>query len=300
MHINFSWVVFFIIFFSSPISFAKIKVVTTLPSFASIAAEIGGDEVETQSLTKGNQDPHFVDPKPDLILILNKAKLLVRAGLGLEDGWLPPLVNGARNSEIQIGARGDFNVSEAINLKEIPSQVDRAQGDVHPGGNPHYMLDPKNGILYAQVLVKRLSSLAPEKEEYFKSRTKDFEKKLNDKILKWENDLDFLKGMSVVPYHKSWVYFLQWTGLNEFNTIEPKPGIPPSPEHVVNLTRDMQSKKIKAILVEPYYPTGVAQQIADKTKTRLFVLPTEVQAMDSVKNYFDIFDEIVKKLRTLK
>jgi zinc/manganese transport system substrate-binding protein len=279
---------------------AKINIVTTLPSFAFIAQEVGGDEVEAQSLTKGNQDPHFVDPKPDLILILAKAKMLVRVGLGLEDGWLPPLVNGSRNSNIQVGADGDFNVSEAMTLQEVPTQLDRAQGDVHPGGNPHYMLDPRNGVTYAKVLAGRLGKMVPEKESFFKQRAADFEKKISESAKKWLTGMSHLRGMLAVPYHRSWVYFFNWVGLQQFDTIEPKPGIPPSPEHVVNLTRNMQTKKVKAVLVELYYPTGVAQQIAEKTGAKLFVLPTEVYAMESIKTYFDIFDEISKKLSVLK
>jgi zinc/manganese transport system substrate-binding protein len=276
---------------------AKIKVVTTLPSFASIASRVGGDDVDVTSLTKGTQDPHFVDAKPNLILSLNKASLVIRAGLGLEDGWLPPLVTGSRNSNIANGSDGDFEVASIMHLKEVPvGKVDRTQGDVHPGGNPHFMLDPRNGVLFAQVVADRLSKLDPAKAIAYHQRAKDYMMELSKKISDWEKALAPLKGKPVVTYHKSWIYFSDWTGLVEAGFIEPKPGIPPSPDHIVKLVALMKLKNVGLIIMEPYYPHGVGDEVARQSGAKLLVLPTEVQGAQGADDYIKLFDTIVTSL----
>lgn len=277
---------------------AKVTVVTTLPSFADIAKNVGGDEVNAISLTRGNQDPHFVDAKPDLMLTLNKADLLIRAGLGLEDGWLPPLLTGSRNGKILNGTDGNLDVSSAMVLKEVPkTPLDRAQGDVHPGGNPHFMVDPRNGIVLANAIAERLAKLDPGKAEDFRKRAAAYSADLKKHIEQWDKDLKPFAGTQVVTYHKSWIYFLDWTHFKEMGTVEPKPGIPPSPEHVVQLIHLMKQQKIKLILMEPFYPKGVAQDIAQQTGAKLLVLPVEVKGNSEAKTYIDVFDQIVKQIK---
>lgn len=278
-------------------AFAKIKVVTTLPSFADIAQNVGGDEVSVTPLTKGTQDPHFVDAKPDLILDLNKADLLIRAGLGLEDGWLPPLQTGSRNSRIQSGADGNLDVSSLIHLKEVPkTPLDRSMGDVHPGGNPHFMLDPNNGVILARGIADRLSKLDPSHAGDFRKRAENFSAALKKKIQAWKSALKPLQGKPVVTYHRSWVYFIDWAGLTDAGTVEPKPGIPPSPEHIVTLIHSMKERNVKLMVMEPFYPKGAAEQVATETGARLLVLPAEVKGEPDVKTYIDLFDTIVRKL----
>ncbi|MBC7660233.1 MAG: zinc ABC transporter substrate-binding protein [Chitinophagaceae bacterium] len=278
-------------------SFAKLRVVTTLPSYADIAANVGGDEVDASSLTKGTQDPHFVDAKPDLILKLNRADLLIRAGLGLEDGWLPPLLTGSRNGKIQTGGEGYLDASSLMSLKEIPKGViDRSQGDVHPGGNPHFMIDPRNGAILAKAVASKLGVLVPAKAEYFQKRADAYIKDLAIKTDAWKKILAPLKGRQVVTYHKSWVYFSDWVGLDEVGYVEPKPGIPPSPDHIAKLVILMKEKHVKLILMEPYYPKGAAEQLAKLTGATLLVLPTEVQGDDDAKTYFGLFDSLTSKL----
>lgn len=277
---------------------AKVTVVTTLPSFADIAKNVGGDEVNAISLTRGNQDPHFVDAKPDLMLTLNKADLLIRAGLGLEDGWLPPLLTGSRNGKILNGTDGNLDVSSAMVLKEVPkTPLDRAQGDVHPGGNPHFMVDPRNGIVLANAIAERLAKLDPGKAEDFRKRAAAYSADLKKHIEQWDKDLKPFAGTQVVTYHKSWIYFLDWAHFKEMGTVEPKPGIPPSPEHVVQLIHLMKQQKIKLILMEPFYPKGVAQDIAQQTGAKLLVLPVEVKGNSEAKTYIDVFDQIVKQIK---
>jgi zinc/manganese transport system substrate-binding protein len=295
-----SWIASFTLLFNlSSTALAKVTVVTTLPSFADIAKNVGGDEVNAISLTRGNQDPHFVDAKPDLMLSLNKADLLIRAGLGLEDGWLPPLLTGSRNSKIQNGSAGNLDASSVMPLKDVPkTPLDRAQGDVHPGGNPHFMVDPRNGIILANAIVERLSKIEPSKAADFRKRADAFIADLKKHIEQWDKELKPFAGTTVVTYHKSWIYFLDWAHFKEAATVEPKPGIPPSPEHVVQLIDLMKKQKIKLILMEPFYPKGVAQDVAQQTGAKLLVLPVEVKGNSEAKTYIDVFDQIIKQVKT--
>jgi zinc/manganese transport system substrate-binding protein len=283
----------------SSAALAKVNVITTLPSFADIAKNVGGDEVNAVSLTRGTQDPHFVDAKPDLMLSLNKADLLIRAGLGLEDGWLPPLLVGSRNAKIQNGTEGNLDASSVMPLKDVPkSPLDRAQGDVHPGGNPHFMLDPRNGITLANAIAERLAKLDPSKAEDFRKRAAAYGADLKKHIEQWDKELKPFAGTSVVTYHKSWIYFLDWAHFKEAATVEPKPGIPPSPEHVVQLIQSMKQQKIKLILMEPFYPKGVAQDVAQQTGAKLLVLPAEVKGNSDAKTYVDVFEQIIKQVKS--
>lgn len=279
------------------VSFAKMKIVTTLPSFADIAAQVGGDVVEVSALLKGSQDPHFVDPKPDLILKLNRADLLISAGLGLEDGWLPPLITGSRNNKIQNGAEGNLIASTFVNLKEsFKGPVDRSQGDIHPGGNPHFMLDPRNGTVIAKAVANRLSKIDPANAEHFHKRAEHYSKELATKIIAWEKLLASIKNSPIITYHRSWVYFSDWVGLNEIGFVEPKPGIPPSPSHMLKIISTAKEKKVQFVLIEPYYPKGSAEEVAQKIGATFLVLPTEVNGSPGASSYISLFDELVTKL----
>lgn len=291
--------ILFAVLFTSP-ALAKLRIVTTLPSFADIATQVGGDDVAAVSLTKGTQDPHFVDAKPDLILQLNRADLLIRAGLGLEDGWLPPLLVGSRNGKIQMGQSGDLNASGLVELREVPQgRPDRAGGDVHPGGNPHFMLDPRNGVKVARGIAERLGKLDPENAGHYKKRAETYVKELEAQIGAWTSQyLPLLKGKPIVTYHRSWIYFTGWAGLNEVDRIEPKPGIQPSPAHVVKLIGTIRQQQIKLIMMEPFYPKGVAEDIAGKSGAKLMVLPAEVQGTPEAKTYIAVFESILKSLKS--
>lgn len=281
---------------AAPSAEAKLRVVTTLPSFAELAREVGGEEVDASSMVKGSQDPHFVDPKPDLVLQLHRADLLIRVGLGLEDGWLPPLLIGSRNGKIQNGAKGNLEASTLVKLQDVPEgKLDRAQGDVHPGGNPHFMLDPRIGIQVAQGIAARLGELEPSKAADFKKRADAFAAQLQSKIQAWEAALKPWAGKSIVTYHKSFTYFASWIGLKVVDTVEPKPGIPPSPEHVVKLTRMMSEQKIPLILIEPYYPKSTSEEVAKSSGAKLLVIPTEVGGAPEAGSYAAIFDQIVQR-----
>ncbi|OYZ19223.1 MAG: hypothetical protein B7Y39_12535 [Bdellovibrio sp. 28-41-41] len=299
MKVNFNFLIFILIF--NVYGQAKIKVVTTLPSFADITSIVGGEEVEVSALIKGTQDPHFVDPKPDLILKLNRADFLIRAGLGLEDGWLPPLLTGARNGKIQTGGERDLDASTLVVLKEISkTAINRGQGDVHPGGNPHFMLDPRNGILVAKAIAERLGKIDTSKASIFKTRAESFSQDLTKKIITWEKTLANLKNLPIITYHRSWIYFSDWAGLNEVGYVEPKPGVPPAPDHIVKLSQLAREKKVKFVLIEPYYPKGNAEDVARFVGATFLQLPTEVQGSSDATTYINVFDEIVHKLAAKK
>jgi len=278
---------------------AQVQIVTSVPDFASIAKDIGGDKVEVVSLAKGYQDPHFVDAKPIFVTKLNKADLLVYNGLELEIGWLPILITGARNSDILVGnSIGHYNASASIKdkLEVHTSPIDRSMGDIHPGGNPHYMLDPRNGISVARGIAARLIKIDPENAAFYEENFKNFVSALKQKISAWDAQLAPYKGTEVVTYHKLWTYFLDWAGFKLADTIEPKPGIPPTPSHVADLVKKMQAQDIKLIISANYYPQKTPQIIAQKTGSTFLALPTMVEGRDGINSYIELFDAIVGEI----
>lgn len=280
---------------------AQVSIVTSVPDFAAIAKEIGGDKVEVVSLARGYQDPHFVDAKPIFVTRLNNADLLVLNGLELEIGWLPILITGARNSDISAGnSTGHYDVSTSIKKKlEVSSgPVDRSMGDIHPGGNPHYMLDPRNGIPAARGIAARLIKIDPENASYYEKNFNNFISTLKLKIDEWETELAPYKGTEIVTYHKLWTYFLEWAGFKLADTIEPKPGIPPSPSHVADLIQTIESQHINLIISANYYPTKTPEIIAKKTGASFLVLPAMVGGREGINTYFELFDAIVGEIKS--
>ncbi len=280
-------------------SFATVRVVTSLPDLAAITKEIGGDKIEVKSIGKGYQDPHFVDAKPIFIRDLNRADLLIYQGLDLEIGWLPVLITGSRNSKITaLSAPGRLDASTLItNILEVPTTtIDRSMGDIHPFGNPHYMLDPRNGILVAKGIADRLGQIDPENASFYEDNFKEFADRLIKKITVWEAQLAPFKGTKIVAYHKSWDYFANWAGLDEVGWIEPKPGIPPTPSHVAELIESMKNENVKLVIAESYYPQKTARIIAEKTGSEFLVLPSSVGAKEGIDTYTQLFDTIVNDL----
>lgn len=278
---------------------AKVRVVTSTPDFAAIAKEIGGDKVDVESLAKGYQDPHFVDAKPIYITKLNRADILVYNGLDLEIGWLPILVTGARNSNIAtLNSPGNVDASRFLTtVLDLPTgPVDRSMGDVHPRGNPHYMLDPRNGILVAKGITEKLSEVDPDNTGYYEENYRNFEKLLELKIAEWAKELAPYKGTKVVSYHKNLNYFTRWAGFEDAGYIEPKPGIPPTPSHVAALIKKMEAEDVKLVLASNYYPQKTPRIISEKTGAVFLSLPTSVGGEDGINTYFDLFDAIVGQI----
>lgn len=278
----------------------KLNVVTSTEDLASIAREIGGEKVSVTALAKGYQDPHFVEPKPSFILAVSRANLYIAVGRELEIGWLPPLLNSSRNAKIQPGANGYLDASLNVRILEIPTtQITRAMGDVHPLGNPHYWLEPGNGRLIAQAIRSKLSELSPNDKAYFAQRYDDFDKRLAAGEKRWDATMAPYKGTKLVTYHRSWPNFMERFGLQVVGYVEPKPGIPPSPSHTLELIEDMKRQGIKLIVVEPYFDLKTPQAIANQIPgAKVIVLAPSVGGEKQVTDYIQLFDYDVNLLAT--
>lgn len=253
---------------------AKVEVVTTTPDLAVIAHDVGGPDVRVQALALATQDPHFVDAKPHLALALSKANLLLLTGAGLEVGWLPTLLTGSRNPDIQAGSRGYLDCSSLVSLLEVPSTaVDRSQGDIHPQGNPHYSYDPRRVEALAVGIGKRLAELDPAHKSGYFERTKSFVEGLRAARARWEARLGKARGQKIIAYHDSLPYLAEWLGLEIVAHIEPKPGIPPNPSHVAHVLEAARAGKVRAIVQQAYYPSGTSKLIADKAGSSFVQIP---------------------------
>jgi ABC-type Zn uptake system ZnuABC Zn-binding protein ZnuA len=275
-------------------AFAATKVVTTTQDLESLTREIGGDKVTVESLAKGYQDPHFVEAKPSFILKLHAADLLIVVGRELEIGWLPPLINHSRNSRIQPNGDRYLDASLTAKILEIPTgQVTRAMGDVHPSGNPHYWLAPDNGRRIAQAIQKKLTEISPADAAYFAQRYADFDRRLGEAEKRWTSAMAPYKGVKVVTYHRSWPNFTDAFGLNVIGYVEPKPGIPPSPSHTLELIQEMKRQQVKVIMIEPYFDRKTPDAIARETGAQVIVLAPSVGGDKDVTDYFKLFDHNV-------
>ncbi|MEO8070939.1 MAG: metal ABC transporter substrate-binding protein [Acidobacteriota bacterium] len=278
-------------------AFAAVKVVTTTEDLASLAREIGGDKVEVVALAKGYQDPHFVDPKPSFILALSRADLLIAVGRELEIGWLPSLLTSSRNSKIQPGANGYLDASLNVKILDIPTgQLTRAMGDVHPEGNPHYWLDPNNGRMIAQAVRDRLSQLDAANKAYFQQRYQDFDSRLAASEKRWDATMAPYKGTKIVTYHRSWPNFMDRFGLTVMGYVEPKPGIPPSPSHTIELINAMKAQGVKLVVVEPYFDKKTPEAIATQVGGTVLELAPSVGAEKEITDYIHLFDYDVTRL----
>jgi ABC-type Zn uptake system ZnuABC Zn-binding protein ZnuA len=271
------------------------KVITTTEDLAALVREVGGDKVAVDSMARGYQDPHFVEPKPSFILKLHDADLLVVIGRELEIGWLPPLLTQSRNAKIQVGGPGYLDASSGVRILEIPTgQITRAMGDVHPSGNPHYWLDPGNGRIIAKSIAAALSRISPADKAYFDQRYADFDRRLADAQQRWATAMAPYKGTKVVTYHRSWPNFTEQFGLDVIGYVEPKPGIPPSPSHTIDLIGAMKRQQVKLILVEPYFDLKTPEAIAREVGGKVLVLTPSVGGVKEAGNYIALFDYNVK------
>jgi ABC-type Zn uptake system ZnuABC Zn-binding protein ZnuA len=271
--------------------FAPLKVIATSEDLASLAREVGGDRITVEALGKGFQDPHFVEPKPSFILKLVNADLLMLVGRDLEVGWLPPLITQSRNAKIQSGGRGYFDASLTVKILDVPTgQVTRAMGDVHPLGNPHYWLEPGNGRRIAAAIRDKLTELAPGEAGYFAQRYADFDRRLADGEKRWDATMAPYKGTKIVTYHRSWPNFTERFGLDVIGYVEPKPGIPPSATHTIELIAEMKRQNVKIIMVEPYFDLKTPNAIARDTGAEVLVMPPSVGGVPEATDYIKLFD----------
>jgi zinc/manganese transport system substrate-binding protein len=282
---------------ATPHAFAALSVVTTTEDLATLTREVGGDKVKVEALARGYQDPHFVEAKPSFILKLHGADLLVAVGRELEIGWLPPLIQQSRNPKIQPGADGYLDASLNVKILEIPTgQITRAMGDVHPLGNPHYWLDPDNGRRVAQALRDKLSAMSRADAPYFATRYEDFDKRLAAAAKRWDEMMAPYKGLKIVTYHRSWPNFADRFGLDVIGYVEPRPGIPPTPSHTLELIAEMKHQNVKILLVEPYFDLKTPQSIGRETGAKVLVMPPSVGGEKEITDYITLFDYDVKLL----
>jgi zinc/manganese transport system substrate-binding protein len=269
----------------------KLNVVTSTEDLASIARGIGGDRVTVEPIARGYQDPHFVEAKPSFILKLQKADVLIAVGRELEIGWLPPLQTQSRNGKVQLGGSGYVDASLNASILEIPTgQITRAMGDVHPLGNPHYWLDPENGKRVAKSIAEKFSELRPSDRAYFQQQLASFTTRLDEGEKRWLQLMAPYKGTKMVTYHRSFPNFAERFGLEIIGYVEPRPGIPPTPQHTLDLINEMKRQNVKLVLVEPYFDLKTPQAIGRATGAQVLVMPPSVGGVKEVTDYFKLFD----------
>ena len=277
---------------------ARINVVCTLPDFASLARAVGEDKVDVTSMAKPTEDPHFVDARPSFVVQLRTADVLIDGGAELELGWLPPLLQNARNPKIEVGKPGRVQASQGIRLMNVPTNVTRAAGDVHALGNPHFMTDPIIAKAVAQHIAQSFAAVDPPNAAFYDANYKKFEATINAKLQEWGAALLPFKGQHVVAYHDSWVYFAHRFGLNIDVFLEPKPGIPPSPSHLAEVIEQIKAQKIKAIIVEPFHDRKIAEKVAGATGAKVVDFAQYPGALPNTDTYVKLIDALVSRLAT--
>jgi zinc/manganese transport system substrate-binding protein len=284
--------------FTSAAEAKKLSVITSTTDLAALAQEVGGDKIDVEALAKGYQDPHFVEAKPSFLLKLRHADVLVSVGLDLEIGWLPPLITQSGNPKIQPASSGYLDASQFAEILEKPEgPVSRAMGDVHPLGNPHYWLDPENGRRVAKGIANKFAELDPADAATFQQRFQDFDKRLTAAEQNWDNQMKGYRGRKVVTYHKSWPNFARHFGLDVIGYIEPRPGIPPTPGHTIELIQQMKRDNVKIIMVEPYFDLKTPNNIASGTGGKVLVMLPSVGGEKDVTDYFKLFDYDIALLK---
>ncbi len=286
--------------FALPAPFVRaadtIRVVATIPDLADMARHIGGDLVEVKSITKGSEDMHMVPMKPSHLLLLNKADMLFEMGLDMEHAWLPDLLYNCRNEKIQPGAPGFVNCSASIRPIEVPDGADRGDGEIHPEGNPHYNMDPRNGRRIAEAICAGFCRAYPKQEERFRANAKAYLVRFDRKLKEWEVLARPLRGTKVVTYHRSWSYFVRAYGLEVVGEIESKPGIAPTPGHLAKLVRRIKEEKARLVIKEQYYSNKYPDFLNEKTGIRVVTLPNMSGGRPEVEGYFNFIEHNIKVL----
>jgi zinc/manganese transport system substrate-binding protein len=268
---------------------AQLKVVTSTTDLYDIAREVGGNKITAAHIGEGYQDPHFIEAKPSFVLQLRNADVWAFVGLDLEVGWMPLLLDGARNPKIRPGGAGYLDVSTGIQVLDTPrGKLDRSMGDVHAAGNPHYWLDPENGRRIARLFKSRFSQLDPANADTYDRNEKAFEARLNAAEKGWQDELKLIKGKPVVAWHTSWRYFAEYTGINIVAFMEPKPGVPPSPSHLYSVIQTVKKTGAKVIIMEPFYDRKVADLVAKQTGIQVLIMPPSVGAKKGIDDYIQL------------
>ena len=275
---------------------AALEVFACEPEWSALASELGGENVRVFTATTARQDPHQIQARPALIARLRNADIAVCTGAELEIGWMPVLLRQASNAKVQPGAPGYFEATQQVRLLEVPTRLDRAEGDIHPGGNPHVQTDPRNMRIIAAALAKRFAEIDPGHAAGYAQRATAFDDKLGQAIRRWEQAAAPLKGVNVVIYHKAWVYLFSWLGMNEVGTIEPKPGVPPGSAYLAQLLDDIPKRQARLIIYAAYQDPRAADFVAEKAHIPAVMLPFTVGGTDDAKDLFSLYDDTIKRL----
>jgi len=275
---------------------AALNVFTCEPEWASLAQELGGDRVSVTSATPARQDPHRLEARPSLIARIRRADLLVCTGAELEVGWLPLLLTQSGNSKIQVGAPGYVEASQFVPKLEVPKVLDRSLGDIHPSGNPHIHLDPRNIARIAQALAERMARIDAGNATVYRERADDFGRRWASAMQRWDDQKARLKDVPIVVYHRDFSYFINWAGMREAGSLEPKPGIPPSPSHLAELVDQMKRDPAKVIVYSPYNDPRAAQFLSERTGIPTTMMPFTVGGTDNAKDLFGLFDDTIARL----
>jgi zinc/manganese transport system substrate-binding protein len=276
---------------------AQLKVVTSTTDLYDIAKEVGGDKITASHIGEGYQDPHFIEAKPSFVLQLRNADVWAFVGLDLEIGWMPLLLDGARNPKIRQGGSGYVDASTAVPILDRPQgNVDRSMGDVHPLGNPHYWLDPENARRIARLFKGKFTQLDPSNAAAYDANERAFEARLNAAEKGWQSDLAAIRGKPVVAWHTSWRYFAEYNGMNIVAFMEPKPGVPPSPAHLYEVIQTVKRTGAKAIVMEPFYDRKVADLVAKQTGIKVLILPPSVGGVKGNDDYIQLMQYDMSQL----
>ena len=274
----------------------KVRVVATIPDLKSLTEAVGGDLVDVEALTRGTQNFHEAEVRPSMMLKLRKADLLVENGVDL-DAWVDVAVQSANNANIVRGGRGRIEIARGIPLLEVPSvRVDRSMGDVHPLGNPHFSLDPGLAPAITQNILDGLVRVAPQHRASFERNRAAFLARVDEQLARWTKLMEPVKGAKVVVFHPVYIYLLTRFGLTQAGALEDRPGIPPSPQHLVNVIRQMKEEGIKAILVEPWNDVKLANRVAEEAGAKAYVMASAVGAVKGADNYIAAIDYNVTTL----
>jgi len=275
---------------------AQLRVVATTPDLAAVARDIGGDRVNVVALAKPTEDPHFVDAKPSFIVTLNRADALIEGGAELELGWLPPLLENARNGKVAAGAPGHIVASEGIKLLEIPTSFDRSKGDIHSLGNPHFMIDPVNVKVVARNIATHFAEVDPKSAATYNANLAKFNSRLDARLVEWQKQLAPYSGAKIVTYHRDFVYLAQRFGLTIVDELEPKPGIAPSPAHLAQVIGKMKANNVRIILVQPFQNRKTAETVARQTGATVIDAPQQPGAASNTASWFDNMDNLVRAI----
>ncbi|MCJ7557094.1 MAG: zinc ABC transporter substrate-binding protein [Gammaproteobacteria bacterium] len=275
---------------------AEMSVFACEPEWAALASELGGDLLKVESATTGMQDPHYIQARPSLIARVRRANLVLCTGADLEVGWLPLLLRQANNGKVQVGQSGFLAAADFVSLLEKPEVLDRAAGDIHPFGNPHIQMDPRNFSLVAAELNRRLQALDPANAPVYELRYKDFDARWSVATEGWSARMQHLQGTKLVTYHRSWVYLFAWAGLEEVGTLEPKPGVPPSSSYLSELLVRLKGQDIRGIVHASYQDSRPSEWLSERTRFPVLLLPHTVGSMSQVTDLFSMFEVLVSTL----